>query len=326
MNKNGGNNRTRFLLVILLIVVLGVLVLAAFSNPGVRHKIELMSYTRIATPDDLNAIKNNPDGKYILANDIDMSGQEWVPFSFNGVLEGDGHSISNLKITETGDSKRNTYDGNMKEYQTEFAGLFDVMEGAKISDVAFDNVDIYITSDMPCFAGIVAGYMEDSEITGCSVNGTVTLYAHDRMFGVGGVIGYGAGNVTDVTADVTLVCVDTDKETKDEQFMGGICAAGYPNILNCKVIIDGYDSDHGYVHNGGLLGMYQFFPEGVNRAGYMSGNEVVGMITFFEDNEDRRAYCDPYIGEQMYEIPDFTDNTEDFISNEVFEYDVDLLP
>lgn len=307
-------------------MVLGAVVFVGFAYCDLGHQIELLSYKHISTPADLRAIKDDPYGKYVLAADIDMSGETWEPCAFCGVLEGNGHTINNLKVTSAGETERATFDGNMKEYQTVFAGMFDVMEGAQVKDVTFNNACVEVTCDKPCFAGIIAGYMGDSEISGCTVNGTVTLYAHDRMFGVGGVVGFGYGNVTGVTADVTLVCVDTDKETKDEQFMGGICAAGYPNIMNCKVTIDGYDSDHGYVHNGGLLGMYQFFPEGVNRAGSMSGNQVSGMITFFEDNEDRRAYCDPYIGEQMYEIPDFADNTEDFVSNEVFEYDVDLLP
>ena len=60
--------------------------------------------------------------------------------------------------------------------------------------------------------------MGDSTVTGCTVKGEVYLRAHDRMFGVGGVIGYGFGKLENVQAEVTLVCIDTDRTTKDEQF------------------------------------------------------------------------------------------------------------
>ncbi len=108
--------------------------------------------------------------------------------------------------------------------------------------------------------------------------------------------------------------------------MGGVCAAGYPDIVCCNIKIDGYDSDHGYVHNGGLVGMFQFYPKGTEHDAEIGGNHVSGKITFFEDNEDRRAYCDAYIGERMERIEYWWSNSDDFTSNEVFEYDVDLLP
>lgn len=325
-NAKSGDNRTRLLLLGFLIVVCIALIFVAFEFLDLGRKIELLSYTRISTADDLMSIKDDPDGKYILANDIDMTDRIWNPFSFNGILEGNGHAVNNLMITTAGSTEKTTYDGNMKDYETVFAGVFDVMEDAVVHDVSFNNISVDVSSDSPCFVGIVAGYMENSTISECTVSGTVSLYAHDRMFGIGGVIGYGSGTISDVETDVTLICVDTDKENKDEQFLGGICAAGYPDIVRCNVTLDAYDSDHGYVHNGGLIGLYQIYPEGTVYEGEMNGNHVSGTITFFEDNEDRRAYCEPFVGELMDSIPGYWDNTDDFVSNEVFEYDVDLLP
>ena len=298
----------------------------AFADFGLGHKLELMTYKRISTPEELISIKDAPNGKYILAKDIDLAGIDWAPFTFNGILEGNGHTVSNLKITQTGMSERRTYDGNMKEYDTVFAGMFDVIEDAEVRNLTLSGVNIDIASDAPCFIGSVAGYMGNSKILNCSVEGTLKLMAHDRMFGVGGVAGYGYGRIGDINADITLICIDTDRDTKDEQFMGGVCAAGYPDIVCCNIKIDGYDSDHGYVHNGGLVGLFQFYPEGTEHDAEIGGNHVSGKITFFEDNEDRRAYCDAYIGERMERIEYWWSNSDDFTSNEVFEYDVDLLP
>ena len=57
---------------------------------------------------------------------------------------------------------------------------------------------------------------------GCTVTGCLELRAHDRMFGVAGVVGYGSGTVEGCTVDVTLICTDTDPNTKDEQFMAAV--------------------------------------------------------------------------------------------------------
>lgn len=320
------HSKTGILVAALILVILGAALYFAFADFDLGHKLELMTYKRISTPEELISIKEAPNGKYILAKDIDLAGIDWVPFTFNGILEGNGHTLSNLKITQTGMSERKTYDGNMKEYDTAFAGMFDVIEDAEVRNLTLSGVNIDIASDEPCFIGSVAGYMGNSKIFNCSVEGTLKLMAHDRMFGVGGVAGYGFGRIEKINADITLICIDTDRGTKDEQFMGGVCAAGYPDIVCCNIKIDGYDSDHGYVHNGGLVGLFQFYPEGTEHDAEIGGNHVSGKITFFEDNEDRRAYCDAYIGERMERIEYWWSNSDDFTSNEVFEYDVDLLP
>ena len=112
-------------------------------------------YTKISTKNDLIALANNPDGwtagnKYVLTADIDLGGMEWNPIGyafglgdhsalsdytvkslgagnkyssygitvpFQGVFDGNGHSISNFKITKiprAGDIKAG-YDGFFNE-------------------------------------------------------------------------------------------------------------------------------------------------------------------------------------------------------------------
>ena len=274
----------------------------------------------------LRAIAEDPAGTYILAADIDMSGEAWTPFAFHGSLDGGGYSVLNLTIKKIGAAVRETYDGNMKVYDTYFAGLFDEMEDAQVRGLNLVNLRIDVETDLPCFIGGIAGYMENSLIEDCTVQGILQLKAHDRMFGVGGIVGFGCGDVKNTNADVTLVCTDTDASTRDEQFMGGICAAGYPNINGCSVAISGFDSDHGYVHNGGLIGMYMFYPRGVQYKGSITDNNVTGKITFFEDNTNRRAYCSAFVGEFMSWNLENDRNKSDFVRDEIFTYNVDLVP
>ena len=121
--------------------------------------------------------------------------------------------------------------------------------------------------------------------------GYAGLDVNAKMFGVGGIVGYGGnGAIKNTNADVTLVVIDLDKENRDEEFLGGGYSAGNLDVDNVKVNIKGYCSDHGYVHNGGLVGMYAPYPSGNPYEGYIKNTYVEGFITFFEDNTDRRAY------------------------------------
>ena len=305
-----------------------VLALIVSINGGISPVMasEPPETVEIWDAEGLRAMAENPFGAYCLAADIDMSGEAWTPFAFHGSLDGEGHSILNLTVRETGAAVKETYDGNMLVYDTRFAGFFDVMEGARVHGLNLVNLRIDVETDLPCFIGGITGYMENSSIENCAVQGILQLKAHRQMFGVGGIIGFGCGGVKDTRADVTLVCVDTDASTKDEQFMGGVCAAGYPDINGCDVSISGFDSDHGYVHNGGLVGMYMFYPRGTQYWGSVTDNHVAGRITFFEDNADRRAYCSEFIGEIMHWDFENGRNTADFVRDEVFAYDADLVP
>lgn len=283
--------------------------------------------TEIRTPEELLAIADNPSGNYVLLEDLDMTGVVWVPFDFYGTLEGNGHGILNLSFSQTGQSTAISYDGNLKEYDTRFAGMFCKLENARIQNLELINVRGLVTSDEPCFVGSVAGYSRDSLISGCRITGCLELRAHDRMFGVGGVVGYGTGDVTNCAVDMTLICTDTDAETKDEQFLGGIFATGFMGVEACQIQIDGYDSDHGYVHNGGITGMLMQYPIGLERFANLVGNTIDGKITFFEDNGDRRAYCSATVGEliQAYRYR-IEGNVENFLRDERREYDRELRP
>ena len=326
MSRKNNSSRTTVLLIGVIVSLLALLLVFCFTQLDLGRKIAQLTYKKVSTYEDLAAIADKPDGNYLLTQDIDMAGREWTPFTFTGTLDGNGHSITNLSITSTGSAVRDTYDGNMISYETSLAGFFDVIEGATVRDITFSSVHADIDSDIPVFVGTIAGYMEDSRILNCNVSGDLRLRAHDRMFGVAGVAGYGNGTIENVNADVTLVCIDTDRTTKDEQFMGGIICGGYPDIINCSVKIDGYGSEHGYAHNGGLMGLYMYYPEGKTFQGRMSGNYVEGKITFFEENDNRRAYCKAMVGEMLDEVVTYEENYASFQRLEVYNYDADLLP
>ncbi len=288
--------------------------------------ISAEEYTEIYTYEDLLLMAENSDGNYILMQDIDMSGRGWTPVNFSGNFNGNGHALLNVTVTDLTDETRETYDGNMKVYDTCFSGFFGILTNASVYDLDLINYKSEITSDVPCFSGSLAGYSEGSIITGCTVTAWIRLDAHDRMLGVGGVVGYGNGTMENTSIDVTLICNDTDALNRDEQFLGGAYAAGYFDLNGCYIDVDGYVSEHGYTHNGGAAGMYILYPSGTVYEGYLTNTRVVGKISFYEDNTDRRAYCKDFIGEVMNWTYQVAGNSSDFVSDESHDYSVVLVP
>lgn len=280
--------------------------------------------TPIYTVDEFLAMEES--GSYILMADLDLAGMDWPCPSFSGVFDGNGHAILNLYLSQPGTETATSYDGNLKEYDTKFAGLFGILKDAEIKNLQLLGVQGLVEQDCPVFVGALAGCALDSTFTNCTVSANLELRAFDRMFGIGGMIGYGSGTVTDCTLDVTLICTDTDPENRDEQFMGGVFSTGFMDVTGCDITIDGYSSEYGYAHNGGITGMYMQRPLGDGYDGKLTGNSVTGKITFFEKNTDRRAYCKAEAGEVLASRVNISGNTTNFNRDERKEYDKELRP
>jgi len=289
----------------------------------------------IAAPEELGRLAEMPTGSFYLDADLDMSGMEWVPIAFQGKLDGRGHTIYNLRVNTVGEAHADTLDGNGKVYDSVFAGLFSTLENAEIRDLTLQGVDIDVEGRQHCFAGALAGYMMDTRLAGCSVlDARVTLTAAcspeagdprtSCSAGVGGLVGYGRGIIANCRAETTLVFVDRcDASLRCEEFTGGILSTGNAAISGCAAVIHGFVECRGYAHNGGLVGM-TYAPNGQTPQP-ITGCSVTGGITFFEDNTDRRAYCQPFVGE-MLPWTNVSECTQDFVRNEIFDYDAVLRP
>ena len=293
--------------------------------------------TELSTAEDLLQLIQNPGGSFILTKDIDMSRIDWTPVDFTGTLDGNGHIIYNLNVKRTGNGHAETLDGNAKVYDTIFAGFFSTLIDANVENLNFRGVDINIESSNHCFVGVITGYMKNAQIVNCTVHDarasiTSTIQpdpANPRTScnaGIGGIAGFASGGtIRNCTADTVLVFTDKcSSELKVEEFMGGAVSCGNASLLDCNITIDGYDECRGYVHNGGLVGMFYQFDKELE-TDTINGCAVNGMITFFEDNPDRRAYCSPIIGETMT-WPYLGQNVENFIRNETEDDTAKLSP
>ena len=273
----------------------------------------------------LLAMAEHPDGRYALVRDIDLSRAAWEPIAFCGELDGRGHTIYNLELLAPGEETRTVLDGNRRPSEAVFAGFFSTLEKARVTDLQFRGVHIAVESDRPCFIGVLAGYCDQSSVTGCAVEGRLSLVTEAPMAGLGGLIDYGFGGVSDCEAAVELFFEDRYFEGRCEQFMGGILGCGMADIEGCRVAIQGYASCRGYAHNGGLVGMNSACGTDYPHVS-ISENTVNGQISFFEDNPDRRAYCGPYVGEMLTVLHRYVRNEEHFERRETRDCSRVLYP
>lgn len=305
----------------------GFLLLGCWNMAQAKADDASMPPAEINDRAGLEAIAQQPDGNYLLTCDIDMGDKPWEPLAFSGTLNGNGHTLYNLTIEQPGVDRAQTVDGNHRGYDTVFASLFSVTEHATIRDLQIRNMKVSVETDENCFAAGIAGYAAGTEIADCSISGRIQLTMSNKMCGVAGVVGYGYGTVTNTDVDTTLVLVDTNREVRCEEFLGGVLACGYTDIDGCEIRLDGYASVHGYVHNGGIVGMDHIHPRDKSHKGYVKNCTVDATIRFFEDNEDRRAYCREYIGERLNKQAILSNNTTvGFESIESKNFDQPLLP
>lgn len=288
--------------------------------------------TIIMTYEELLQIYDNPAGSYQLGADIDLAGATWKPLDFTGQFYGNGYAILNVNVNQFSDSVEKVYEVNYNEHDSNFAGFFGTLKNATISDLKILGINVDVSTDNNAFAAGFAGYMDNSTITKCVVEGTIKLTTGSNCFGVGGFVGFGNGRIENSDADVTLISIDHNNE-RDEQFTGGAFALGYVDVVDSGFHVQGFTSEHGFIHDGGIGGMRITYPEGNDYAGAISNNAVSGFIKYFEDVDGMGSNCGTYFGvvvsdtferDEAYHTG--VNDGDNFVSEEIYDYDADILP
>lgn len=123
----------------------------------------------IRSQDDLSDIRLNPDGDYILMNDIEVTG-EWIPIrGFTGTLDGNGHIISGLRYSNTEQAQ---------------LGLFAYTEGATIKRLGIEDAFFNGNEDI----GGIVGLAKNTTIEECYVSNSY-LEGRDHIGGIVGATG-----------------------------------------------------------------------------------------------------------------------------------------
>lgn len=202
-------------------------------------------YTGIYTAQDMDNIRDDLENNYILMADIDLQDLEndWIPIdNFSGVLDGNGHSITNLYI-------------NVDE-TTEFAyiGLFGFFKGT-IKNLCLSNGSIITDySKTGGIVGSIAAYVRSGRVENCLSK--VDVQGSDVGV-VGGIIGRLDGyadnikNLGNISVEVRGGCI------------GGVIgeastlAWGKSNLYNYGTVYvknTGTSLSNPYTYVGGIIG------------------------------------------------------------------------
>lgn len=233
-------------------------------------------YTPIYTAEDLDNIRNNLSGKYILVNDIDLSSYEnWEPIgtelsAFKGEFDGNDKSINGLCVSDVIESTNRAS-----------AGLFAFVSGAVIKNLNVVNADIEIQKETDRFysVGVISGNSKYSVFENCKVSGGVIAEVNGTC-SAGGITG-------EITTDSAITncenIVNIAIDGKSELYVGGIVGsasspislchnAGSITVNNLKSENKEYDS----ICIGGICG--NMFMEEISNC-YNTGNIVVNCIS-----------------------------------------------
>ena len=183
-----------------------------------------------------------------LIADIDLNNEQWSPIgyweTFDGIFDGNGHTISNLKHHAT------TADC--------YIGLFGCINNATIQNLTVKNVDIKLIGDNSWAGGhigAIAGYPNgNSEIKNINLIGDVMIEGEIDKKGaqrIGGIVG--GFSATSLKLNNIKIDVNAGSYVKGNMYVGGISGAPLCNTEYTDITsnIDVYAKD-GIV--GGIVG------------------------------------------------------------------------
>jgi uncharacterized repeat protein (TIGR02543 family) len=197
--------------------------------------------TLIRVPGDLELIRYNLYGNYLLMNDLDLQGAEWIPLglslenSAGFTLNGNGHKISNFVLTTT----RN------------YVGFIGYGNECTVVNLTLDEVVINIQGASTLYVGPLMGFGNAVSLFNVQVIASLTAGGSGPIY-AGGLVGMlNSGN-----CDLVDLWASTDVETNTSGFTASGGLVGFVNGADLyssaaygDVTATGYN-----VYAGGLIG------------------------------------------------------------------------
>ena len=240
-----------------------------------EEEAQKLGYTVIKTAQDLQNINNNLNGKYILMDNIDLSGVSWTQLGqFRGEFNGNGYTIKNLTSN------------------TESAGLFSELSSATVRNLIIDNAEITGVGKAGALAGDASQY---SYIYNVSVINSDISAAGDNFAKVGGIIGNLQQSSTIYVANVANTTIASLNNTSYAGNSGGI--AGYVQMTSAVSNVAVTDTTINGRCSGGIAGYlhaissisYAYVSDTVTVTGSLGAGGVVAT-TSYNGNTISNAY------------------------------------
>jgi len=225
--------------------IVPLLLLFTFSNMPYAEAAPIV----INTVAELQAM--NSVGDYVLGRDIDAAGFNFIPIqardSFDGTLNGNNYTISNLTIS----------------WSTYLDGLFNDLRGS-VTNLGIVNANIGGDGD---FAGTVAGVLDGGTIKNSYSTGSVSGHAF-----VGGLVGWNAGGQISQSHSSASV--------SGNAYSGGLVEMNEGSIMQSYAmgsVTGGVDYEGAGTFVGGLVGAND--PGVTMRGGSISQSYATGALT-----------------------------------------------
>lgn len=157
--------------------------IATYTHPGdAKESVTIVCqyikgvYSLVSTAGEL---KKSLDKNIYLLNDIDMGGDEFNFKNYSKHLMGNGHTISNIKVSYANGKNDLNVDFNDSTKKSLMISLFGYTNEAHIQDVNFENihVDIKLSYSLTnkIYLAPIAVSMEKTTISNVSFKGTYTI-------------------------------------------------------------------------------------------------------------------------------------------------------
>ncbi len=184
---------------------------------------------------DLDAVRNNLVGSYVLMNDLDdttdgynelvgetVDGKGWQPIgaegnAFKGEFDGDGHTISDLFIYRPDEDE---------------VGLFGRVEEALIKNLGLVSVDVTGKK----FVGALVGYSWKGTLDSDTRPPNSMTYSHGSVTGeenVGGLVGNNYDGTVNQCESTAVVFHASSAPDGDRWRTGGLVGLNSGMVLNC---------------------------------------------------------------------------------------------
>ena len=223
------------------LLVFGILILGLHINANAQETSVPDGYTGIYNIADLDGIRNNPSGKYILMRDIDMTedtkkggdwdnGMGWTPIEeFTGVLNGNGHQIIGMNIYTEGSIEKDCI-GLIGSLITTEDSDEDSDEEGVVENLGLINVTINANAE---YIGSIAGYSNSGKIRNCYSSGKIRTLNQGNSDSVGGIVGMSAW-AQEIKNCFSMIDIVIESQNTSCQ-AGGISGKGYwfNEIENC---------------------------------------------------------------------------------------------
>ena len=184
---------------------------------------QLTAYMLVNSAANLQSLDTNDAGIYALGQNIDLSSiSNFSPLGmtnpyFTGILDGMGHTISNLTVTAASD-----------------LGLFsDVGVGGQVRNLNLTGINITASSTSQLIGGL-AGEL-DGTASNVSVAGTI--HAGEGPTALGGLAGYLDGTIQNSTTNVTIDASGTFNGAA----IGGLVGYSDTNFFHRELVRGGID-------------------------------------------------------------------------------------